>query len=179
MKRNAISQWELSDHFWAESDPPEPCATGRSFLQRCARQLDRLTNDRKVKYRLAGRRRDTLPPEAARPYRVRRPPPVDQEFRGFTVGQVPGGRRTSHCSNNNTNYCISGKDDDCCKESHLTPMQQPPPPPLCVIKRSDDFTCATETFGTVPFREVSTHCIYGVVSLVQHRNGQLKTQDLN
>lgn len=179
MKRNAISQWELSDDFWAESDPPEPCATGRSFLQKCARQLDRLTTDKRVKYRLAGRRRDTLPPEAPRPYRVRRPPPVDQEYHGYT-GRIDENfrRRTSNINYNNNNYYNENKtvyvpggggDDDCCTESLLSPLQQPPPQPLCVIKRSDDYAGAasgTKTFGTVPFREVSTKDVGSTVVMM-------------
>jgi len=52
MRRNAISQWERADHFWAESDPPEPCAAAKSFLQKCVRRLDRLTADHRAKYRL-------------------------------------------------------------------------------------------------------------------------------
>lgn len=78
MKRNAISQWELSDHFWAESDPPEPCATAaRGFLRRCARRLDRLTADKRVKYRLRNDRPDG---------RRRRARSADRVGRGFCCG---------------------------------------------------------------------------------------------
>jgi len=56
MRRNAIGRWELSDRFWAESDPPEPRAAvaADGFFQKCVRQLNRLTADKRVKYRLTG-----------------------------------------------------------------------------------------------------------------------------
>jgi len=164
MKRNAISQWELSDHFWAESDPPEPCAAAKSFLQKCARQFDRLTADnRRVKYRLtaAAGGRDTMPTPATRPTR----PPWGSMDRVHGCGCCGiDGRTTSAATDNAIIFFNNGSDgrDYNCGED-VTPLQHPPP---CVlIRRADNGYAAaiatdrgaTETFETVPYREVSTY----------------------
>ncbi|XP_050539166.1 unconventional myosin-XV isoform X10 [Daktulosphaira vitifoliae] len=55
MERNTISQWEMPDHFWAESDPPEPGRfVARGLLGRLVRRLDRMTSDRRrTRYRVS------------------------------------------------------------------------------------------------------------------------------
>lgn len=159
MKRNAISQWELSDHFWAESDPPEPCAAAKSFLQKCVRQFDRLTADnRRVKYRLTPVGRDTLPEPATRPPRL----PWRSMDRVHGCGCCGIDGRTTDNAIIFVNDRGSGSRDYCCED--VTPLQPQHPPP-CVIRRADNGYAAanatdrggTETFETVPYREVSTY----------------------
>lgn len=134
MRRNAVSQWELSDHFWAESDPPEPRAAAGSFLQKCTRKFDRLMTDRRVKYRLTGHH---LPVEA----------PRESIDRGDS-GSGGCGRRTSD-SYNNAIIII----DDYKPVSTL-----PPPLPPCVIKRADDhYAFATAFGGTDSFENFLYH----------------------
>lgn len=164
MKRNAISQWELTDHFWAESDPPEPCAAAaaaKSFLQKCARQFDRLTaDDRRVKYRLSGGR-DTAPKTRPRPRRS-----MDRVRGCGCCGGIDGHPRTSGADDGGNAIVVF--DDDWVGGSRdyrgkdVTPLQHQHPP-LCVIRRADDVYAATSatdrgtgTFDTVPYREVST-----------------------
>lgn len=132
MKRNAISQWELSDRFWAESDPPEPLAAAgftstaaKGLLRKCVRQLDRLTVDNKrAKYRLAAVTTTTKTTTA------------DSRPRRKSIDHDGGHRRRAP----DTLFVADADDDD----KHMTPP--------CVIKRA---THRTETFQTVPYREVS------------------------
>ncbi|KAE9542731.1 hypothetical protein AGLY_002642 [Aphis glycines] len=154
MKRNAISQWELSDHFWAESDPPEPCAAAKSFLQKCVRQFDWLTADnRRVKYRLTSGDRDIMPEPATRP----RPPRRSMDrVRGCGCCGVDDRVRTTGTATDNAVILVddgSGVRDYCSKDA--TPLQSPP----CVIRRADnDYATAncTDRGGTetVPYREL-------------------------
>lgn len=103
MRRTAISQWELSDRFWAESDPPEPRAVvAETFFQKCARQLDRLTADKRVKYRLTAtgtdRGNDRVkslspppppPPSAPRRFVIERAAATAPRERARTFENVP------------------------------------------------------------------------------------------
>jgi len=158
MKRNAISQWELSDHFWAESDPPEPCAAAKSFLQKCARQFDRLTADsRRVKYRLTA----GTPPE---PAATRRPRPMDR-VHGCGCCGIDGRTAGAGTADNVIIFVNDAIRDSGSKD--VTPLQRQHPRPPCVIRRADDGYAAanatdrggTETFDTVPYREVSTYML--------------------
>lgn len=144
MKRTAISRWELSDHFWAESDPPEPCGSTATvkggFLRKCARRLDRLTTDKKVKYRLTNGHRGGNP--APEPQRI------SMDRGGCCGAGGGGGRRASDAAI--VNHAIVVND------SELVTL---PPPPACVIKMSNDLSGArgTDTLATFPFREVSIY----------------------
>lgn len=138
MRRNAVSQWELSDHFWAESDPPEPRVAARNFLQKCARKFDRLTTDRRVKYTLTGH---SLPVEPQK-----------------SMDRVDGGRggRGRRISDSYNNAIIVIDDDD----QSVTKLPLPLPP--CVIKRADDHYAfatvfgGTDSFKNFPYHKVST-----------------------
>lgn len=143
MKRNAISRWELSDHFWAESDPPEPCGTRpvKGFLRKCARRLDRMAADKRVKYRLVGRGAGAPADETAR----------GGGERSRSIGREIGrGCRASARDGDENDASVAdrgnGRDDGDLGE------RQP-----CVIKRTD------ESAGSVfPYREVSSSAVSSV-----------------
>lgn len=140
MEREAVSRWELSSHFWAESDPPEPCNVARGFFQKCARQFDRLIADKRVKYRLQS------PSSSSSSFATR-------SSRGRPRGPKDFG---GDCHFDNTDD-LSTNDANGRKDVIRTPS---PLPPLCVIKQTDDRSAAAaareiEKFGTVPFQEVS------------------------
>lgn len=137
MKRNAISQWELSDHFWAESDPPEPCATAAGgFLRRCARRLDRLTADKRVKYRLHhnradGGRRGTRSADRS-------------------GGCCCGGGGSGGTDSGNGRHGTADDATDCCDDALVATR---------VIERIENYAVATATVDTTeadPYREAST-----------------------
>lgn len=139
MRRNAVSQWELSDHFWAESDPPEPRAGTRSFLQKCIRKFDGLTTDRRVKYRLTGHR-----------------PPIEASRKLIDRGDGSRGGHGRQTSDSYNKATIVVNNDN--KSVSTLPPSLPP----CVIKRADHHYafasgfCDTESFENFPYHKVST-----------------------
>lgn len=155
MERKAVSRWELSSHFWAESDPPEPCDAARGFFQKCARRFDRLTADKRVKYRLqsSSSSSSSLLSLSLAATRVAGP----------ARGQK---KRAGGCrADNIVDDCGGTNVTDGRKDVTRVTRTLPSPPPY-VIKQVDDRSAAAaaareiEKFGTVPFREVSIRHYY-------------------